>query len=392
MKSSSKLLTITLPILVLIAGLGIMFILIKNRPEPKKQAHQTKGALVRVMKVKTEDRRAEIHSTGTVQPSRQIMIIAEVGGQVNELSSQCVAGGFIKKGDLLFTINDADYRLAEEQALAAVAKAEADLASARGMAEVARLEWQRFGDQTAAVNPLVLHEPQLKNSEANLAAAKAGLAKAQLNFARTRVLAPFNCLVLSEELGLGLTVRAGSPVAKIVGTDDAEVIVPLPLAELPWCVIPRADRDTPGSPVTLTATFGGLQYNWQGEIMRGLGEIDPKGRMARLAIRIDDPYRLKNNNSKFDLAMGMFVDVTIHGHPIKNVVAVPRKAIRPESTVWLMDKEQKLRIRKVTVARYTDDEALVSQGLATGEQVVLTTLNGAADSMILRPVIEGEKP
>lgn len=392
MKNRSKLFTIALPILIIIVGIGIMVLLVKSRPVPKKQARQTKGALVRIMEVNIENRRAEIHSTGTVQPSRQISIIAQVGGMVNKLSSQCVAGGFIKKGDLLFAINDADYRLNEEQALAVVAKAEADLATARGKAEVARLEWERFGDQTAAVNPLVLHEPQLKTSEANLAAAKAGLAKAQLNFSRTKVRAPFDCLILSEELGVGLTVRAGSPVAKIVGTDEAEVIVPLPLAELPWCVIPRADRDTLGSPVTLTATLGGHQYSWQGEIVRGLGEIDSKGRMARLAIRVNDPYRLKNNNSKFDLAMGMFVDVTIHGHPINQVVALPRKAIRPESTVWLMDKEQKLRLRKVTVARFTDDEALISEGLVPGDQVVLTTLNGAADSMILRPVIEGEKP
>ncbi|MDH3393899.1 MAG: efflux RND transporter periplasmic adaptor subunit [Desulfobulbaceae bacterium] len=393
MKNKSKFLSTALPVLVLLAGVGIAVLLAISRSAPKKMAHQTKGALVRIMEVHRENRRAEIHSTGTVQASRQISIIAQVGGQVSTLAPQCVAGGFIKKDELIFTIKDDDYRLAEEQALAAVAKAEADLATARGKAEVARLEWERFGDKTAAVNPLVLHEPQLKTSEANLAAARAGLAKAKLNFDRTRVRAPFDCLILSEELGVGLTIRAGSPVAEIVGTDQAEVIVPLPLAELPWCVIPRMDNQIKGSAVTLTATFGGHQYSWRGEVTRGLGAIDPKGRMARLAIRVDDPYHLKNNRQdNLDLAMGMFVNATIHGNPINKIVALPRKAIRPESTVWLMDSDQKLRLRKVTVARFTDDEALVSQGLDNGDQVVLTTLNGAADGMALRPVLEGEKP
>ena len=386
MKNKGKFFTTALPILILIAGIATMILLTKSRPAAKRHTRPESGALVRVMTASSENRRAEVHSTGTVQAGQQISIIAQVGGRVTSLSPQWMAGGFIKAGDLLFAIEDADYRLAEEQARAAVAKAEADLATARGQAEVARLEWERFGDQTAAVNPLVLHLPQLKTREANLAAARAGLSKAQLDLTRTEVRAPFNCLILAEELDMGLTVRAGSPVAKIVGTDQAEVIVPLP-----WCVIPRHDKQMAGSPATLTATFGNHRYQWQGTVVRTLGEIDPQGRMARLAIRVDDPYRLqKNNHAKFDLTMGMFVEVTIHGHPLNKVVVLPRKALRPESKVWLMDAEQKLRLRRVTVARFTDDEALISEGLAPGDKVVLTTLNGAADGMALRPMNEGE--
>ena len=392
MKNKGPFFTTILPFLVLLIGIAAMLLLAKSRPTPKKHARQTKGALVRIITASTENRRADIHATGTVQPRQQIAIIAQVGGQVTRLSPQCVAGGFIKKGDLLFAIDDADYRLAEAQAAASVARAEADLATAQGKAEIARKEWQQFGGMTAAVNPLVLHQPQLKTAEANLAAAKAALAKAELNLTRTEVRAPFNCLVLSEELDLGLTVRVGSPVAKIVGTDQAEVIVPLSMAELPWCVIPRNKKDS-GSPATITAAIGSNQYHWQGSVLRSLGEIDPKGRMARLAIRVDDPYRLKSgNNSPLDLTMGMFVDVTIHGHPLNNVIALPRKAIRPDSMVWLMDNEQKLRLRPIRVARFTDDEALINEGLSPGDKVVLTTLNGAADGMALRPMTEGEQP
>ncbi len=393
MKNKNKIFTTALPVIVILVGIGAMILLAKSRPAPKKQALPNKGALVQLITVSTENRRAEIHSTGTVQPSRQIAIITQVGGQISRLSPQCVAGGFIKAGELLFAIDDADYRLAAAQAKATVAKAEADLATARGKAEVARMAWERFGGETPAVNPLVLHQPQLKTAAANLAAAQASQTKAQLNLTRTEVRAPFNCLVLSEELGIGLTVRVGSPVARIVGTDDAEVIVPLPLAELPWCVIPRLSVNTPGSPATLSATIGNRKFQWQGKILRSLGEIDPKGRMARLAIRVEDPYRLKNSkNLPLDLTMGMFVEVTIHGEALNKIVALPRKAMRPDSTVWLMDNEQKLRLRPVQVARFTDTEALISKGLAPGEKVVLTPLNGAADGMALRAQNEGEKP
>ncbi len=393
MKTKGRLITTALPVIVLMVGVAAMILLIKSRPVPAKQARPATGALVRVMAAVAENRRAEVHSTGTVQPNREISVITQVGGQVTTLSPQCVAGGFVKAGELLFAIDSADYRLAQEQAAAAVAKAEADLATARGQAEVARQEWERFGDSNAAVNPLVLHEPQLQTAEANLAAARAGLAQARLNLARTEVRAPFNCLILSEELDLGLTVRAGNPVARIIGTDAAEVVVPLPMAELPWCGIPRNGGKPAGSPVTLTAVIGDREYRWHGTITRALGEVDPKGRMARLAIRVEDPYRLKGGGkSNLDLTIGMFVDATIHGKAIGTVFPVPRQAIRQDSMVWLMDDARKLRLRQVKVTRFTDDEALVVEGLAAGDQVVLTALIGAADGMALRPVGEGEQP
>ena len=393
MKTKGRFITTALPVIVLMVGIAAMILLIKSRPAPTKQARPATGALVRIMAAVPENRRAEVHSTGTVQANRQISIITQVSGQVTSLSPQCVAGGFVRAGELLFAIDSADYRLAQDQAGAAVAKAEADLATARGQAEVARQEWERFGDARAAVNPLVLHEPQLQTAEANLAAARAGLAQARLNLGRTEVRAPFNCLILSEELDLGLTVRAGTPVARVIGTDEAEVVVPLPMEELPWCSVPRNGGKPAGSSVTLTAVIGDRQYRWQGTITRSLGEVDPKGRMARLAIRVTDPYRLQGGGkSDFDLTMGMFVDVTIHGKSIGTVIPVPRQAIRQDSMVWLMDDAQKLRLRPVTVIRFTDDEALVTEGLAAGDKVVLTALNGAADGMALRPVHEGEKP
>lgn len=393
MENKNNFFTFVLPFLIIIVAIGILVLLVKSRTVPEKKPRAATGALVRTMTVTKENRRAQIHSTGTVTANQQIAIVPQVGGQVTKISPQCVAGGFIKKGDLLFAIDDADYRLSVEQARAVVAKAEADLAIVQGQAEVARREWKRFGEMTVTASPLVLHEPQLKTGMANLAAAQAGLKKAQLNLDRTEVRAPFNCLVIKEELDPGLNVRAGSPVATIVGTDEAEVIAPLPLSELPWCVIPHRNNDKSGSNATLSATIGDRQYSWQGKVTRALGEVDPKGRMARLAIRINDPYYLDSNrNGNLDLIMGMFVDVTIHGHPINNVAVLPRKAIRPESTVWLIDKENKLRLRKVTVVRLTDNDALISKGLSPGDEVVLTNLNGAADGMALRPMIEGDKP
>jgi len=393
MPSKNKFLALVLPLLILAAGAGAMVFLIKNRPAPQKQARADQGALVRLLTVNKTSIAVNVHSTGTVQPVEQIAVIPQVSGRITALASQCVAGGFLAKGDKLFTIEATDYRLAVEQARATLAKAEADLATTRGNAEVARLEWQRFGGASGeAVNPLVLHEPQLNTARANLAAAQAALAQAELNLARTEVRTPFNCMVVNESLDAGQYVRSGTAVATLAGTDAAEIIVPLPLAELAWCTVPRAGKGT-AAPATVRTTVGDRHFQWQGRVVRSLGEVDPKGRMIRLAVRVADPYRLRTDSGPagLDLAMGMFVEVDIHGRTAHEVVALPRRALRTPTTVWLMDAERKLRLREVHVIRLTDEEALVDQGLAQGEQVVLTALSGAADGMLLRPANPGER-
>ena len=69
-------------------------------------------------------------------------------------------------------------------------------------------------------------------------------------------------------------------------------------------------------------------------------------------------------------------------------MVLPRKALRENSTVWLVDKENRLRIRPVELIRVEQDEALISKGLADGEQVVVTALSGAAEGTQLRIVRE----
>jgi hypothetical protein len=81
----------------------------------------------------------------------------------------------------------------------------------------------------------------------------------------------------------------------------------------------------------------------------------------------------------------MFVEVVIHGRDMRNIAVIPRKALRDGQTVWIMDDERKLRVRKVEPVRYEQDEVWISNGLAEGDRVVLTALSGGADGMRLRP-------
>jgi hypothetical protein len=125
--------------------------------------------------------------------------------------------------------------------------------------------------------------------------------------------------------------------------------------------------------------------SWSGRIDRALGEVDPQGRMARVAVLVADPYGLKQNHGKtLPLAVGSFVDATLQGSVLEQVVELPRRALREENTVWIMDGENKLRILPVEVLRLERETALISRGLKGGEQVVVSPVSGAADGLLLR--------
>jgi RND family efflux transporter MFP subunit len=392
MSANKRRLKIFLPILIVALGAVGMYLMAASRTAPPKEARENPGMLVEVMKVQRGDHDLRIHATGTVQPRRQAEITPQVSGRVVEMAPDLVAGGFFQKGDLLFTIEPLDYRLGVDRARSALAKAEVELATIESRARIARSEWERLGlEDGGRPNPLVLFEPQLKEARAAVASARASLTQAELDLARTRVEAPFNCRIRSEQLDLGQYLRAGTSVAVVAGTDTAEVIVPLPLEEMSWLRIP-GPRGGEGSPATVRFRSGQETFEWAGRIVRSLGEVDARGRMVRVAVEIDDPYGLEATDQKRpDLAIGMFVEALLHGQTLPEVFALPRKALRDGDTVWVADADNLLRILPVKVVRQERDDVLVEDGLPEDARVVLTYLTGAAEGMKLRPLAEGER-
>lgn len=386
MSLKQKLFRVALPISIVLLGLVLMFALFARRTEPKKEITEDIGALVTIFPVHRQDWQVTVSGTGTVQSSQEINIVPQVSGEVRYVSPAMVAGGFFKKDEVLLTLDDTDYKLALEQAKASEAKAELNLATMESWARVARDEWERIkqADEDSP-NPLVVYEPQLKNARAELASAKSAIRQAELNLARTEIKAPFNCRVRSENIDLGQYVRAGTSIAVIAGTDSAEIIVPLPFEELQWLSIPTSGSQQKGSFASIQMDINGEIHTWQGRIARSTGEADPKSRMAKIVIEVQDPYGLMGSiSTRKALMSGSFVDVSLKGSRLHDVFMVPRTALRDNSTVWIMDDDSLLRIQTVQAVRYERENVLVKDGLHDGDKIVLTTLSGAADGMKLR--------
>lgn len=389
MSKKTTVLKIIIPFIVIITGILIMVTLVKSRPEPKKEARKDPGILVRVIKAEKIDREVIVKSTGTVEAAQEVSVIPQVSGRIVYVAPDLDVGGFFKTDEILFKIEDTDYRLALERAKASRAKADYDLATIESQASIARSEWERMNrDNQTPPNPLVLYKPQLKNAQAALASAEAAVKQAEIDLERTRIRVPFNSRVRSENIDLGQYVTSGQSVAVLAGTDAAEIMVPLPLDDLRWLEIPRYGKTQNGAAASVYLDMRGEKYKWKGRVVRSTGEVDTKSRMMQLVVQVDDPYglKVKKDTSHPALALGTFVDVHLRGKMLRNVFVIPRIAFRDNSTVWIMDSNQKLLIRNVMPSRIEREEVIISEGLENGEMIVATNISGAADGMKLRPV------
>jgi RND family efflux transporter MFP subunit len=388
-----------LPILVIVIALVMTFVLIKSRKVPKPHETTYLGPLVEVVELVKTSRQVVVSGTGSAQSRHEVDITPQVKGRVSELSPQMVAGGIFRKGELLFAIEDIDYQLAIALAQSSLAQAELELLRNENLADLARKEWHSLNsDSNAEPNSLVIYEPQLKSARAQRDAAKANVKQAELNLQRTRVFAPFNCYVRSEQLEIGQFVNVGAPVATVAGVDQIEIVIPIPLDELVWLQVPRSGTNQKnaleqnGSLATIKLQSGGQIFQWRGEITRAMGEIDPRNRMARVVVTVSNPFSQDNEGKLLnDLLPGMFVEVHLEGQEIFDVVAVPRGALHDNDTIWTVDEENRLHIREVDIIRRERDEVLVRSGLNAGERIVLTNLTGAAEGMLLRPQLRGTK-
>lgn len=386
-------LKIFLPITVLLVGVGIAFLLIKNRKVIQPAPIEVLLPLVRVSEANLTNLQFKVRSQGTVMPRSEINLAPEVSGRVVSIPPSMAAGGFFNEGDVLLRIESRDFELAVVRAKAQVSEAEARLAREDAEAEIARKEWEVLG-VGATPSPLVLREPQLAEARAVLASAHASLELAERDLEKTKVRAPFSGRVWEKRADVGQFVNRGTTIARIYSVDFAEVRLPVPANELAFVDVPihyrgeSAPHD--GPKVILRGQFAGNTYAWTGQIVRTEGEIDSRSRMMTLVARVPDPYGRAVHTNQPPLSVGMYVEAEIFGREESNIFHLPRSALLPDGNILIVDGDDKLHFRKVGFIRADHESVVLGSGLQPGERVCLSTLDTPVDGMKVRTILDRE--
>ena len=366
-------------IAVLLAAVAAAAGIIMSRPMPEQLTVSETTSAIRAMTVVKESLRLKIRSEGTVTPKTQTNVIPEIKGRVTWISPNLVVGGYFQAGDLLVTIDAADYEARTGLAQAQLLRAEAEL-------EHKRFELQRL--QTLIKDNLV-SQSNLENAarahkiaKANVIESKINLAQAERDLSRTKITAPFEGMVRSESIDIGQFVQQGAPIASIYASDAIEVRLPIVNAQLAYldpANLQRGELDPATAPmIRLTARYAGTSFVWRGQLARTEGEIDAQSRMITAVARV------RQDNQSPDvppLQVGAFVAAEIEGQYLNDIVRLPRAALRPNSQVLIIDGDNRLRFRAVNVLRLENDFVIIDSGLESGEVVNLSPIQTVVDGM-----------
>ncbi len=373
-----------LPIVVITLAVLGAFALLATRKIVTPQPVVRRLPAVPVTTVKPESVQLQVRSQGTVAPRSESQLIPEVSGPVVWMSPSLATGGYFSKNEILARIDPANYENAVQRASAAVERAEGEYDYA-----LATLERQKKLADDQIVSPIRFEEAERGESvsRANLRDARAALANAERDLARTEIKAPFEGRVRDEAVDLGQYLNRGSAFATIYATDYLEVRLPVPDDQLAFFADPIWQRGNEARRprVRLYTRFAGEDHAWWGEVVRTEGEIDPNSRMVHVIARVSN----RAAEDSTPLPVGLFVQAEIEGRNEDGVVVLPRATLFEDSNVIVVDSEDRLRIRPVDILRLDHDEVLISGGLEPGERVCVSAPAEVIDGTQVAPFVRG---
>lgn len=424
---------ILIPVLILAAGVGGYYGLTKWKQPPPRTEAPYLPPLVETAATSAFQDSFPLKVHGEVVPYREIRIAAEVSGRIVKKHERLRGGRYVEVETALLSIDPTPYelelerlrqeerqvQLEEQRAMLEEEHTDKLIVLARRRLELAKKELRRLESLTEQVtstqaerdeaerNVLQIQDIltvlenrretlplQLSEVQAKAAAFAAQKKRAELNLARTEIVAPLNGLVTDDPLEVGGYVEAGEHLLTLQDTSQFEISCRFRSEDLLWLqesrsveeVAGRASCEIPEQPATVTFRSGDETFQWEGRLARtdGMG-FDPTTRTVACRVLVEQPL-LEEGSRLPSLIDGLFVQVEIEVTPRTELLAIPRDAFQPDGQVWTVSNG-KLKVHRVRPARISESIVLLRPGrteIRAGDRVVTSSLPVAWDGMDVR--------
>jgi membrane fusion protein (multidrug efflux system) len=303
-------------------------------------------------------------------------MIAEVRPQVSGIikKRQFREGSEVKEGQLLYQIDPASYEAAYASTKASQSRAEASLVSVRlteeryrDLVKIKAVSQQDYDGAYAA----------MKQAEADLAFAKAAVETARINLAYTKVIAPISGRIGRSTVTDGALVTANQPaaLATIQQLDTMYVDVTQTTADLLKLKQNLANGVMKKSTTARMKLIleDGSKYPVTGTLKFSEVTVDQSTGSVTLRAIFPNPNQT--------LLPGMFVRAVLEEGVDENAILIPQRGVtrnpKGDALVMTVGAEEKVEPRSIKVIRTVGDSWLVSEGLKTGDRVILEGLQKA---------------
>ena len=290
---------------------------------------------------KTEKLDNKIFATGSIIASETVDIKPELAGKIIQLSF--TEGKFVKKGQPLIKLNDADYQATLRKLGAQLKIAQQSQARLAKLLEIKGVSQ----DEYDAV------ENQVNNIKADMEFQKVQIDK-------TEILAPFNGVIGLKSVSVGSFIGATSQVASIQALNPIKIDFTIPEK--------YAYQVKMGE--VLKFNVDGIDGDFTAKVYAAENQIDPITRSLKIRATAD--------NSKNLLKPGAFVRINFKLSEINNALMIPT-----ESIVAILKGQQVYTVKNgkaiatpIDIGIRTDTKVQVVSGLTAGDTVLTSGLMG----------------
>ncbi len=377
----------------LVAVTGTLFIglLLTSCGKPKSAGQKPAAGPPEVGVITIQTQRVAIT---TELPGRTTAsMVAEVRPQVSGIIQKRVftEGSDVKAGQLLYQIDPATYQAAFASAKAAEARAEANLLPARlkeerykDLVKIKAVSQQDYENAFAA----------LKQSEAEMASAAAAVETARINLAYSKVTAPISGRIGRSSVTDGALVTANQSAALATIQQLGSIYVDITQSSADLLRLQQtlasghlkksgADR----ARVKLLLE-NGTPYPLEGALK--FSEVTVDQSTGSITLRAIFP------NPKQTLLPGMFVRAVLQEGVNEQAILVPQRGVTRNpagnAMVMVVGAEEKVEPRIIKAERTIGENWLVSEGLKTGDRVILEGIQKARPGTPVKAVPFGSKP
>lgn len=358
----------TAPRWAVILGVLALFVLLAWLLTPSKAARAPPGGRfagigpmpVVVAKARAGDMPITLLGLGTVTPLATVTVQSQISGQIMKIAFK--EGQTVKAGDPLIQIDPRPYQVALEQAEGALARDKALLANAR--VDLERYQ-TLFAQDSIAEQQLATQKSLVAQDEGNVRTDQGQIDAAKLNLTYCHIVSPITGRVGLQQVTVGNYVTPAEPNGLVVVTQLQPITVVFTLAEDD--IPPLLKQMRAGATLPVTAWD---KTNTQ-QLARGtLQSIDSQIDTTTGTIRLKAIF----DNADQVLFPQQFVNVVLLLDTLHNATLIPQSGVQrgaPGTYVYVVNADQTVNVRKVTLGSGDTTNTAITQGLAPGETVVV---------------------
>lgn len=363
--------------LVVAAGLSVSGCVSKAR----NNSAQEEPLQLPVVTLNTRDTVVSTAYVADIQAIKNIEIRTRVRGFLEKIYVD--EGQPVKKGQLLFKLNDEEFKIMLSKARAALSNATADTKATA--LEVDRVKLL-VNKNVISPSELEVAQAKLNADKATIEEARSAVESAQTHIAYTSIRAPFDGIINRIPLKAGSLIDEGMLLTQLSDISSMYAYFSFPENEyLKYERTKKAVADKDSDKVKLVLADGS-NYPYAGNIETVEGQIEQSTGSIDFRARFPNPKKLLRHGATGKIFLANRAD---------DVVLVPQQAvfdIQDKSYVYVVDSQNKLHMKAFTPLLRLSHSYIVKEGLKSGDKILYEGIQNVHDGMVIKPKHIAEKP